>query len=185
MSKKFTFESIGSFELTQPNMRVSDPCFNKDVWCSRVLPNCQPGTWEAAIAHIDSNFWGHRVGALVVRHTDGPAFKRFESVRFDRVPKGIEIFPDDAGVDSGQCGFFDDAFFRDDKDCEGIETTVDYGSPWYNVCCDITLSEEMGGIIPHGAVSSSGAGDGGYPIYYIEKDGQVAAAMLQFLDFND
>ena len=86
-----------------------------------------------------------------------------------------------AGVDSGQCGFFDDLFYGDDDVCKNMEITVDYGSPWYNMCCDTTLSEEKCGVVPYGAVSSSGVGDGAYGLYYMLKDGQVVAAMLQFM----
>ena len=182
----YCFEEIGTFELTQPILRVSDPCYNKDVWCSLVLPNAKVGTWEAAVSYVDSDSWGHRVAALAVRHAHGPFFENFANPEnlpvLGGYPKNnIHLNNSLAGVDSGQCGFFDDLFYGDDDVCKNMEITVDYGSPWYNMCCDTTLSEEKCGVVPYGAVSSSGVGDGAYGLYYMLKDGQVVAAMLQFM----
>lgn len=187
MSGSYCFEDIGSFDLTQPDMRVSDPCYKKDIWCSLTLPNCKTGTWDAAVAHVDSDSWGHRVAALAVRHTNGPSFMQFMNT--ENLPAhpchpraGIKMFDADAGVDSGQCGFFDNRFYGDDAVCKNMALTADYGNPWYNMCCDATSDDDKCGIVPYGVVSCSGVGDGGYPLYYIEKDGQVVAAMLQFME---
>lgn len=186
-SNHYLFEDIGSFDLTQPIMRVSDPCYEKDVWCSLTLPNCKTGTWVAAVAYVDSDSWGRRVAALTVRHADGPSSMRFMDTgrlpsRPNRPMYDIKMFNEEAGVDSGQCGFFDDKFFGDDDVCKNMTLIADYGNPWYNMCCDATSDGNKCGIVPYGAVSCSGVGDGGYPLFYIEKDGRVVAAMLQFIE---
>lgn len=184
MNDKYLFEDIGSFELTQPNMRVSDPCYDKNVWCSLVLHKCRPGTWNAAAAKVDSPTWGTRVAALAVCHSDFPSLTKFEKIG-TILPDGVVKIRKTAGVDSGQCGFFDESFYRDNDICKDMDLSVDYGEPWYNLCCETTLDGKMCGIIPHGAVSRSGVGDGAYPLYYIIKDRQVVAAMLQFMEYDE
>ena len=42
-----SLSALGEFELTGPNLRVSDPCYERNVWCCGVLSNCVVGTWEA------------------------------------------------------------------------------------------------------------------------------------------
>ena len=82
----------------------------------------------------------------------------------------------DGGVDSGQFGFFDKDFYRNDeaaKDLKKYEFSPDYdreeGDSWYRACCDLTLAKESWGVLPNGVVSSSGFGDGSYPVFG-EKD---------------
>lgn len=77
----------------------------------------------------------------------------------------------DGGVDSGQFGFFDKDFYRNDesaKDLPKADFGVNYdreeGDQWYRACCKLTLGEEGYGVLPNGAVSSSGYGDGSYEV---------------------
>ena len=56
------FLHIGEFELTASRLRVSDPCYSPDVWCSGVL-DAKPGTWEAAVLQFtneQTGGWGVR-----------------------------------------------------------------------------------------------------------------------------
>ena len=46
MNYKTDLKRLGSFTITG-QMRVSDPCYKPEVWCSGVL-NAEPGVWEAA-----------------------------------------------------------------------------------------------------------------------------------------
>ena len=108
------FEPIGKFELTKPVLRVSDPCYEKDIWCSYVLDHCRIGTWEAAVFYYDGGILGRRPARLVIRYNSGPMFDAFEnSGLYD-----INEAPFVAGVDSGQCGFFADDFYPDDSICD-------------------------------------------------------------------
>jgi hypothetical protein len=86
----------------------------------------------------------------------------------------------DVGVDSGQAGFFDNDRYPDDpRDGE-------YERQFYEVVCDLTLSDVQGGVIEFGAASSSGFGDGGYTCY-VEKDkqGRVIAARIDYIPDHD
>jgi hypothetical protein len=97
----------------------------------------------------------------------------------------------DFGVDSGQAGVFDAASYRDDAYAAGITTPeVDFvlpghdleGDAWYEKMCKFTLANDGWGTYAAGAVSSSGYGDGMYPVYGAEVDGKVVALQLVFID---
>lgn len=51
MRKRFPGEMtvLGGFEMTSQTMRVSDPCYDRDVWCCGTFGKCKTGTWEAGV----------------------------------------------------------------------------------------------------------------------------------------
>ena len=75
MKKNREFINLGEFEMTSPVMRVSDPCYERDVWCCGTVDHCKLGTWEAGVLKTDEGEWGTRCAVLAVRHKDtGPDF---------------------------------------------------------------------------------------------------------------
>jgi hypothetical protein len=95
------------------------------------------------------------------------------------------------GVESGQAGVFDAVSYRNDSAAEAIETpAVDFvlpgrdleGDVWYEKICKFTLEGDGWGSYDSGAVSSSGWGDGMYPVYGAEVDGKIVALQLVFID---
>lgn len=60
MNFKTDLKQLGNFTITG-QMKVSDPCYRPEVWCSGVL-NTKPGVWEAAVMVLD-NEDNLRVGA--------------------------------------------------------------------------------------------------------------------------
>lgn len=187
MKKRFPGEMItlGDFELTSPIMRVSDPCYDRDVWCCGTFGKCKLGTWEAGVLKSDEGPWGVRCAVLVVRHKDtGPDFDAIRLPQVYRMTRGWLKQPMEVGVDSGQAGFFDEAFYQDNSIFKDMPVPEhDYGDLWYNHACDITLSKMHAGVMPYGAVSSSGYGDGGYDCYTHENsDGEIDFAFVIFID---
>lgn len=52
----------------------------------------------------------------------------------------------------------------------------------YRHVCDITLSKMSAGVLPYGAVSSSGFGDGGYTCYtHADENGVIDFAFIVFI----
>ena len=51
MARKYT--PVGSFKMEGDVMRVSDPCYKKDVWCAGTIHNCKIGDWETAVVLSD------------------------------------------------------------------------------------------------------------------------------------
>lgn len=192
MIMKYNFESIGNFELTQPIMRACDPRQGEDG-AAIFLSDCKLGTWEASVARVNDPCWGHYVAALAVRHIDGPSLSKFKKINLNlwgsiwdkikvfvtKITTGIELYPDDLYVASGQAGFFDEAFCWDDNVCKDIGKDVS----WDLLCWEISNGEGSCGVIPYGVVSESGVeSESGYLLYYMVKDHQVVAAMIKFVE---
>ena len=68
MKRNCEFIDLGEFEMTSPVMRVSDPCYERDVWCCGTVDHCKLGTWEAGVLKTDEGEWGTRCAVLAVRH---------------------------------------------------------------------------------------------------------------------
>jgi hypothetical protein len=91
------------------------------------------------------------------------------------------------GVDSAQAGIFDYKIFGSDdaiqyevKNVHDIEMDAD-GLKYYVACADMVASDAQGGVLPGGAVSMSGYGDGMYEVkvkYNISKE--VVGVMIDF-----
>ena len=180
----YEFIELGDFELTASTMRVSDPCYDRAVHCSGVISRCKRGTWNAGVLKVES--FGHRCAALIVRH-EQTSFVMDEIRNGTALKAAIDLcdeLPTTLGVDSGQLGFFDDAFYQDVSVFNGEDTPkFESDDQWYAYVCDITLSRIGAGVIPYGAVSSSGYGDGGYPCYtHADKNGEVDFAFVVFID---
>ncbi len=57
---------------------------------------------------------------------------------------------------------------------------------WYSMCCQHTLSERSAGVIPGGAVSESGYGDGAYECFYrVNPNDEVVGVKIVFLKKKD
>jgi len=146
--------NIGTFIIESGVARISDPCYEDDR-CSGVLKNVKKGTWNASVLYIDS--CGKRVSELIVSHNDFIERNKYKYEKFY------------VGVDSGQAGVFDNNYYRDDSSVSHMtdkdrmyNEQICKDEPWYSWCCDRTCSEFSAGVIPFGAVSSSGYGDGVY-----------------------
>lgn len=186
------YKKIGQFTMTGEIMRVSDPCYDKHTCCSGpsgpsgLIFDCLPGNWDAAATYSDV-ILGTRVAMLIAKHESIPDFAICNQVRGDG--ERIYFSPQwrDSGimvcVDSGQAGLFDDAKYQNNSVFDGMPEPVStFGDIWYRHCCDLTLSEARAGVIPFGAVSSSGYGDGCYKVFKHEnKFSKVDCVIIVFL----
>lgn len=179
MQYKSELTLLGSFSITG-EMRVSDPCYAPDVWCSGVL-NTVPGTWEAGILISDENGWGNRVAVLAAKHEECSLPLETRSIN-DTVlglfnglpPQGWHIADFEVGVDSGQAGFFDNENF--------VARNGGHNDAWYSQMCDITLSRAQAGTFSDGVVTRSGFGDGGYSCaYHTSADGKADFVYIVFI----
>lgn len=155
---------LGQFEVTSGKLRVTDPCYDRSVWCSGYV-DAENGTWNALITTADTELMGRRVARLVV-------WRQVDTQLGETAPIADQPVDFEVGVDSGQAGFFDDAFYPDN--CEEGD--------FYGKCGDFTLSKQMGGVLPFGAVSRSGFGDGGYDCFVGRNEkGNVVSAQIVFI----
>lgn len=91
-------------------------------------------------------------------------------------------------VDSGQLCVCDAEVFRSDKFVEHPlfdfkDENKDF-TDWYRMCCNRTMETKTGaGLIPHGIVTSTGAGDGTYTArVYFDIWGKVYKITINFLE---
>ena len=163
---------LGIFEVESGKLVISDPCYARGTWCQGELKDVQNGKWKAKVIKSDEGSWGNRCAELIAEHPDAINASRF----WDK--ENIDV-----GVDSGQAGIFDSDHFECDSDAGNPKH--DFGEPWYNMCCDITLGDLGAGVIPFGVVSSSGFGDGSYDCFTRKKDGKTVAVKIIFITEED
>lgn len=126
---------------------ITDPCYNKDVWC-RITMDCQPGNYKGYAYISDEGDWGKRVAMLSI-FKDGKK-KDLKKMKFI----------DSIGVDAGMAGFF-----RDKPDYPGGNWhgfLVEAGA--YNAEGEWDYSRRVYSI-DYGIFSESGFGDGCYEVY--------------------
>ena len=130
--------NVGEFTVTSGRIRVSDPCYEPDIWCSYVIDDAKRGLWLSKLKYSDG-----RVSELHINHFNHSAAEA--SMKTDaRI-----------GVDSAQAGFYDDQFFVENHGGRYGETGT-----FYHKNCTATIDEGGYGIIDgSGVVSSSGWGD--------------------------
>lgn len=157
------------FEIVSGTVLVSDPCYPIGTWCQGELSNVKKGVWN-----VKTTKHSKRIAEIIVKHDDNKTKPKWQIQDFE------------VGVDSGQAGVFDKDYYRKDEIVKGyILANNPKDEPWYSVCCEKTLSKERYGVIPYGAVSSSGYGDGGYTCYTSKnKMGEIDAIKIVFIDEN-
>lgn len=175
---------IEQFEVVSGKVQITDPGYDKTIWCAATIENVKNGKWNAYANQKDAgDGWGTRCTELMVWHSD-------YQQKVVSLMKAL-LVTEEIGVDSGQAGVFDSKFFKDDKSVEGVERqrngeVICEDEPFYSMCCDRTLSETGWGTIPYGAVSSSGYGDGGYRAFVFRDTyspgGPVVGIKIVFID---
>ncbi|MFC0025074.1 hypothetical protein ACFOYZ_16680 [Neobacillus cucumis] len=138
-----------------------------------ILSNVKNGNWTASISYTPEEV----VESLTVYYGE-------------KKPNGKwHVCNKLIGVDSAQAGIFDfKAFGKDDTipfEVKNVNDIVidEVGLKYYVACCDMVASDAQGGVVPGGAVSMSGYGDGMYEVkvkYNILKE--VVGVMIGFGD---
>lgn len=147
---------VGSFELGREAI-VTDPCYEYGIWCQEII-DVVPGRYDGFVAIDEAS---GLVSQLIAVHMEGKyVYPKFE-------------YCDAIGVDSGQASIFDAAYYQ--KNIHGYE------HDYYEDICDLTLNNKFGVWDDDGIVSSSGAGDGGYPVYVDTLSGPASAIRIDFL----
>lgn len=161
---------------------VSDPCYSLDTWCQTKLNNVLPGKYNVEVNKSDEGDWGVRVSSITVIHEDYNDTDDWEQ-------------HSECGVDSGQCGVFCMTSYRNDEIAEGITTppldrpfVLPYredGDKWYDKMCQFTLHKDQFGLYDTGVVSSSGIGDGNYPMDVMMDEDKIVGIRITYLGNSD
>ena len=162
---------------------VSDPCYSLDTWCQTKLNSVLPGKYNVDVQKSDLDGWGTRVSSITVIHEDYEDTDDWEQ-------------HSECGVDSGQCGIFCMTSYRNDEMSVGITTppldnpfVLPYndkgGDMWYEKMCQFTLGKEQFGLYDTGVVSSSGIGDGLYPMEVMMDKEKIVGIRITYLGNSD
>lgn len=168
------------------NVMVSDPCYSLDTWCQTKLDNVLPGLYNVEVEKSDEGTgWGVRVSGITILH---------ESITDDGVSLEWEDHSE-CGVDSGQCGIFCMTSYRNDEIAEGITTPTldqpfeipfrDGGDKWYEKMCQFTIHKDQFGSYDTGVVTSSGIGDGMYPVEVMMDKEKIVGIRITYLGNSD
>jgi len=166
---------IGTIRLSK-DVCVTDPCYNRDVWCMAQLDNVNPGLWDVYASIDEIDCWGKRTYILELFHRDSTREQTKELSWKERA---------ELGVDSGQMSVFDDAYYRLKNGSEAdFEADKSVRDRFYDICCN--LSQNYAGIYcagnrAVGVVCSSGCGDGSYPLEVKEIDDKIVAMKISFM----
>ena len=121
---------------------ITDPGYAQYIWCNATLRTVKPGKYHCWVNMSDEGKWGHRVAELCAAHVTAD----YERLKDTEVEIAI-------GVDSGQAGIFDEAYFKEHTGKKN----------WYGQVCDTTTP--AGTLDGFCVVSSSGFGDGAYNLF--------------------
>ena len=135
---------------------ITDPCYEKGTWCSGTV-NTEPGTYKAYTMAAQGDPYRRVEGGFIVHSSLADKLEPYDC----QIDTGIDV-----GVDSGECGVYDDAKFPDG----GIECS-EYRED----------SESQGYGIDWGKTFWGFGGDGSYKAYVHKNDqGNVDAIRLDF-----
>lgn len=150
---------------------VTDPCYNKDVWCRTTVKNMKPGIYECHAALSDEDDWGIRVAETRILHEN---FRPDGRTVWERVG--------DIGVDAGLAGFFDNKPDFTDEQWHDFCNGMNKGGCYETAAKDAYLGKFDG---RDGFWTHSGYGDGCYDLFAAEKDGKIVGLWLIFIDDED
>lgn len=163
-----------NFDVTSGKLILSDPCYEKGIWCAKEIDNVLPGKWNAYVKpSVDG-----RNAELIACH------ENFVPDDDDSTSEYYRL-----AVDSGQMSIVDSPHYEDDDQFPGEWGEPNIGfdaSRFYGFCCEATLSRSSVGLIPYGCVASSGYGDGSYNAYvYRTRSGYVYMVRIVFIGDDD
>lgn len=176
---------IGKFILNGKVLVIADPCHSfgfpengleADLPLGMInkLEKCKAGTWQA-FCDVENGDFELRCWSLCALHEDIP--KKIGWVRFGSVC-----------VDSGQVGIFDADLFGSESAVMDKPKVIQ--DSFFGACCYLTFDEDnnenrYGGCFEFGAVSSSGYGDGIYPIYCATVDSICLGVDIRFAELGN
>lgn len=145
---------------------LSDPCYGTECKMNCTMEMVE-GDYAVFITRSDAEIVRGRISNLYVVHKD--YYKTFKK----RPNDDNEMLV--CGVDSGTCGIFSAEYFEQFHDESGVD------DEWYDE--NVIKMDEFKITDGKGVISSSGVGDGVYPVFaeYCKDSGKAFALRIRFL----
>lgn len=156
---------IGTITLGEETF-LSDPCYGYNLGGNASI-NTLAGEYNVFVTRSESTsrFLANRISSIMVVHKD---FKNFV-----KMPKNDKenLY---CAVDSGTCGIFDYEYYKK------YHNEKDVDDDWYD---NFVINRMVDTIITDnkGAISSSGLGDGCYPVFAEYVNNKAYAIRICFL----
>ena len=135
---------------------ITDPCYDKNVKCRINDIEIKPGLYNCYVnlySDKETNGWGERVASLEIIHL-GLTATSFKLIG-------------SIGVDAGLAGIF--------------QNKPDYtDEEWYDFCKRINVGKYW--IINEGFFSSTGYGDGYYPVFAGGLNGEIIGLKINYME---
>lgn len=147
---------VGNLDIPNGKVDITDPCYDRDVWCRINQKQIKPGKYECYALKYEKE---NRIAACGIRIKDYPEY--FDD---DLEPIG------EIGVDAGMAGFF--------------PQKPDYDHDAWMSLCENEFNGEYPTICLYkdGFCTSSGYGDGCYTVYALkDQQGEIIALEIHFL----
>lgn len=180
------FEKVGTIVIGK-TVDVTDPCYDADVWCRATIKNMEPGTYGCYFSREKSE---KRVSCCRIVLESGEFAE--ETAARVKVGRSWRNIIDAIGVDAGLAGFFSDKPDFDDNEWRDLCDKMSSGSiavgtriaeKAYQAA--FLVSKEKGTAFSNGSDgfwTSSGWGDGAYPVYAMRNNKQhVVALEIRFM----
>ena len=136
-----------------PEIDITDPCYDRDVWCRLNNVKIKEGEYRCVVWKERTDY-DYEIAKIGIYYGDIPHAEKLEEIG-------------EIGVDAGLAGFFNDKPDYNDEE-------------WMKLCSAIEDEDYL--INEEGFFSSSGYGDGCYPVY-AEKDtnGEIISLEIVFM----
>ena len=168
--------TVGCISLKDGLVDITDPCYNKDVWCRMNGVKVSPGEWLCTAFSGKDKCFGKRVWVCQIFSSD-PKHFRLRSLANMYRDGWKEIGT--IGVDAGLAGFF--ASKPDFNDTEW-EDLCDWMHDKDVMCTSVLNSFNKCPVPVEGFWTSSGVGDGCYPVLaYRDEEGTIVGLEIRFL----
>lgn len=139
---------------------ITDPCYDKDVWC-RMTAEVKAGEYTCCV-------WRHAKKMKYNGREYNDIRVGIIGIYLDGIIPNTKLMKEigEIGVDAGLAGFFMNKPDYNDEEWGDFCDSIRKGDVW---------------IKDEGFFSSSGYGDGCYPVYAYKIDGEIVALEIRFI----
>jgi len=167
---------IGTWHCQSGNIRITDPCYDRNSSYNLLIDNIITGIWNAKITYELYDFfftndkYTEKISSLLTWHYD---YDVFSSKDWQKYSYGII-------TNTAQVGVFDDMYYPIN------DTGTYYKNTFYRKCCNNATSKNKFGLVAYnnkyfGVNTAIEFGNGIFPIYiHKNKQNKINGIMINF-----
>lgn len=172
--------NLGIYIQNSDKLVIGDPSIPNDHTYLCQFKDVLRGVWSCAVSEVTDSVqpFNQQVSYLLAKSDECPfTFQQMLEQLFF-----WNTYPNSITTMNGAVGLFDAKYYQDPTTFGKLPVTKDSVHCWVDQCLGVTLEYPYAGILPHGVISSSGAGEGSYDAYYMcNIAGNIIAIVVDFL----